>query len=173
MSTVTIALPDPLDAGRAERVKSSGARSKEEYLLGLVESDCAAGELERVLAERRGGPFAPLEPDWERPRYLRRAAPKNTTVILSGVPCGRRRDGTQSKDLSLFAGGGGGRMLRSFCRRIARPPTTTFAPAASERSFDCAAQSLRSAQDDRGARARVRRRIAAGSRAARKTPFRS
>jgi hypothetical protein len=44
-------------------------------------------------------------------------------------------------------------MRRSVCCRIARPPTTTFAPAASERSFDCAAQSLRSAQDDRGARA--------------------
>jgi hypothetical protein len=65
MSTVTIALPDPLDAARAEQVKSSGARSKEEDLLGLVESDCAAGELERVLAERMGGPFAALEPDWK------------------------------------------------------------------------------------------------------------
>ena len=105
MSTVTIALPDPLDAAGAEQVKSSGARSKEEYLLGLVKSDCAAGERERVLAERMGGPFAPLEPDWERPRYLRCAAPKNTTVILSGVPCGRRRDGTQSKPaLSLSNG---------------------------------------------------------------------
>jgi hypothetical protein len=29
-------------------------------------------------------------------------------VILSGVPCGRRRDGTESKDLQLFAGEGGG-----------------------------------------------------------------
>ena len=65
MSTVTITLPDPLDATLAERVKTSGARSKEEYLLSLVESDCAAGDLERVLAERIAGPFAPLEPDWK------------------------------------------------------------------------------------------------------------
>ncbi len=39
---------------------TSGARSKAKYLLGLVESDCAAGELERVLTKRMGGPFAPL-----------------------------------------------------------------------------------------------------------------
>ena len=65
MSTLTIALPDDLDAALSERLKMSGARSKEEYLLGLVESDCAAGGLERVLAERMGGPFAPLEPDWK------------------------------------------------------------------------------------------------------------
>lgn len=71
MSTLTITLPDPLDATVAERMKASGARSKEEYLLSLVESDCAAGELERVLAERVDGPFAPLEPDWkERVRSL-------------------------------------------------------------------------------------------------------
>ena len=56
MSTVTITLPDPLDTTLAERAKSMGVRSKEEYLLSLVESDCAAGELERVLAERMAGP---------------------------------------------------------------------------------------------------------------------
>ena len=31
---------------------------------------------------------------------------------------------------------------------FSRPPTAAFAPAGSERSFDCAPQSLRSAQDD-------------------------
>jgi hypothetical protein len=65
MSTLIIDLPEPLDATLAERVKTSGARSKEEYLLNLVESDCAAGELEGVLTERMRGPFAPLEPDWK------------------------------------------------------------------------------------------------------------
>jgi len=64
MSTLTIHLPEPLDATLAERVKTSGAGSKEEYLLRLVESDCAEGTLERVLTERMAGPFAPLEPDW-------------------------------------------------------------------------------------------------------------
>jgi len=65
MSTLTIHLPEPLDATLAERVKTSGARSKEEYLLGLVESDCATGTLERVLVERMAGPFAPFEPGWK------------------------------------------------------------------------------------------------------------
>jgi hypothetical protein len=36
------------------------------YLLSLVESDCTAGELERVLSERMDGPFAALEPDWKK-----------------------------------------------------------------------------------------------------------
>ena len=53
MSTLTIHLPELLDATLAERVKASGARSKEEYLLSLVESDCVAGTLEQALAERR------------------------------------------------------------------------------------------------------------------------
>ena len=78
MSTVTITLPDPLDATLAERVKHSGARSKEEYLLSLVESDCAAGELERVLAERMAGPFAPLEADWKE--RVRRGATGRTAT---------------------------------------------------------------------------------------------
>ena len=65
MSILTIHLPEPLDATLDERVRASGAGSKEEYLLSLVESDCAAGTLERVLAERMAGPFAPLEPDWK------------------------------------------------------------------------------------------------------------
>jgi len=65
VSKLTIHLPEPLDATLAERVKTSGARSKEEYLLSLVESDCAAGTLERLLAERMAGPFEPLETDWK------------------------------------------------------------------------------------------------------------
>ncbi len=65
MSTITVAVPDRLDAALAERMKAVGARSKEEYLLGLVEADCAASELERILAERWGGPFEPLADDWQ------------------------------------------------------------------------------------------------------------
>jgi hypothetical protein len=41
-----------------------------------VESDCAAGELEHVLAERMAGPFAPLEPDWKE--RVRNAVAKRT-----------------------------------------------------------------------------------------------
>jgi hypothetical protein len=62
---LTIDLPEPLDAALTERLKTSGASSEEEYLLRLVESDCVAGELERVLEERMGGPFDPLESDWK------------------------------------------------------------------------------------------------------------
>jgi hypothetical protein len=76
MSTLTIHLPEPLDASLSERVKASGARSKEEYLLSLVESDCAADSLERVLMERMAGPFAPLEPDWKE--RVRSASAKRT-----------------------------------------------------------------------------------------------
>ena len=65
MSTVTIALPDPLDAALRERMTAVGAHSKEEYLLALIESDCAASELERVLVDRLAGPFEPLETDWK------------------------------------------------------------------------------------------------------------
>ncbi len=65
MSVLTIELPANLDAALAERVKSSGLSSKEEYLINLVESDCVGGPLEDVLAERLKGPFAPLEPDWK------------------------------------------------------------------------------------------------------------
>ncbi len=65
MSTVTITLPDGLDATLRERARLSGAGSKEEYLLSLVESDCAVGELENVLAERMAGPFSQLESDWK------------------------------------------------------------------------------------------------------------
>ena len=57
MSTITIAVPDPLDAALVERMTAAGALSKEEYVLALVESDCAASELERTLAARSRGPF--------------------------------------------------------------------------------------------------------------------
>jgi hypothetical protein len=76
MATLTIHLPEPLDATLTERVRTSGARLKEEYLLSLVESDCAAGTLERVLTERMAGPFAPLEPDLKE--RVRSAAAKST-----------------------------------------------------------------------------------------------
>ena len=65
MSTVTIALPDPLDAALRERMTAVGAHSKEEYLLALIESDCATSELERILVDRLAGPFEPLETDWK------------------------------------------------------------------------------------------------------------
>jgi len=76
MSTLTIAVPDELDAALAERVRISGAHSKEEYLLHLVESDCAEGELESVLRERIDGPFTSLEPDWKE--RVRAAAAERT-----------------------------------------------------------------------------------------------
>lgn len=66
MSTVTIALPEPLDAALLERMRAVGVRSKEEYLLALIESDCAAGELEEVLVDRLAGPFESLEADWKQ-----------------------------------------------------------------------------------------------------------
>ena len=72
MSTITVAVPDPLDAVLAERMNASGIRSKEEYLLGLLEADCAASELDRVLSERLAGPFAPLPTDWQE--QVRQAA---------------------------------------------------------------------------------------------------
>ena len=65
MATVTIALPDPLDAALRERMAAVGAHSKEEYLLALIESDCAASELERILVDRLAGAFEPLETNWK------------------------------------------------------------------------------------------------------------
>ncbi len=65
MSTITVALPDDLDAMLAERIRAVGAESKEAYLLTLVESDCAAGALEETLSARLDGPFEPLEEDWK------------------------------------------------------------------------------------------------------------
>ena len=74
MSTLTIDLPEQLDASLAERVKISGARSKAEYLLGLVELDCAEATLEGVLMTRLEGPFTFLESDWKA--QVRNAAAK-------------------------------------------------------------------------------------------------
>ena len=72
MSTITLAVSDPLDAALAERVSATGAHSKEEYLLGLLEADCGASELDRVLVERLAGPFGPLPADWQE--QVRQAA---------------------------------------------------------------------------------------------------
>ena len=70
MSTVTIALPDPLDAALRKRMAAIGVVSTEEYLLELIASDCAASELEQTLEHRFNGPFEPLEADWkERVRH--------------------------------------------------------------------------------------------------------
>ena len=66
MPTVTIALPAPLDSALLERMRAVGAKSKEEYLLALIESDCAASELEGTLENRLAGPFEGLEPDWKQ-----------------------------------------------------------------------------------------------------------
>ena len=65
LSTITIAVPDPLNASRTERMKALGARSKEEYLLALAAADCAASELDRTLTERLAGPFVPRAGDWK------------------------------------------------------------------------------------------------------------
>ena len=65
MSTITVAVPAPLDAAMAERIKAVGASSKEEYMLNLVEADCAVSEFESVLARRAAGPFGPLPSDWK------------------------------------------------------------------------------------------------------------
>jgi hypothetical protein len=64
MSTITVSVPDALDAALAKRIKDVGAHTKEEYLHGLVEADCVAGDLERTLVERSAGPFQPLPEDW-------------------------------------------------------------------------------------------------------------
>jgi hypothetical protein len=64
MSRITVAVPDPLDAALNERMKAVGAQSKEEYLLALVEADCAASELDQTLLDRSAGPFLPLPDDW-------------------------------------------------------------------------------------------------------------
>ncbi len=74
MSTVTIAVPDPLDESLMARMRAVGARSKEEYVLELIASDCAVEELERTLEGRLVGAFEPLEEDWKE--RVRRAAAK-------------------------------------------------------------------------------------------------
>lgn len=74
MSTVTIAVPDPLDESLTARMKAVGARSKEEYVLELIASDCAVDEMERTLEGRLAGAFEPLEGDWKE--RVRRSAAK-------------------------------------------------------------------------------------------------
>jgi len=58
-------------ASRAQRVigdasECRGFRSKEDYLLALVQADCERAELEPVLEARLEGPFEPLEVDWKQ-----------------------------------------------------------------------------------------------------------
>ena len=80
MSTVTIELPDELEATLAQQVEAAGAASTEEYLLQLVEDHCAQTRIDAVLVERLKGPFVEFTPDeaWverirEKARKLREA----------------------------------------------------------------------------------------------------
>jgi hypothetical protein len=80
MSTVTIALRDELEPVVAQRLEALGAASKEEYLLQLVEDDCARAKIDAVLQERLKGPFVEFTPDdawmervWEKAMKLREA----------------------------------------------------------------------------------------------------
>jgi hypothetical protein len=66
MSTLTVAIPDELDAMLSARASAAGAGSKEKYLLALLEWDCAAGSLDETLLGRMAGPFEPLEEDWKQ-----------------------------------------------------------------------------------------------------------
>jgi hypothetical protein len=66
MSEVTISLPAGLDATLERRANAAGFRSKEDYLLALVQADCERAELEPVLERRLEGPFEPLEADWKQ-----------------------------------------------------------------------------------------------------------
>ena len=66
MSEVTISLPATLNATLETRANAAGFRSKEEYLLALVQADCERAELEPVLEARLEGPFEPLEADWKQ-----------------------------------------------------------------------------------------------------------
>lgn len=83
MSTVTVRFPEQLEATLADRVKISGANSVEEYLIGLVEEDVAAGELDSVLSSRMSGPFEPLEEDWKE--RVRGTAAKSPSIVQASV----------------------------------------------------------------------------------------
>ena len=72
MSEVTISLPAAINATLETRANAAGFRSKEDYLLALVQADCERAELEPVLEARLDGPFEALEPDWKR--RVRKAA---------------------------------------------------------------------------------------------------
>jgi hypothetical protein len=66
MSDVTISLSDDLNATLETRASAAGFRSKQEYLLTLVQADCERAELEPVLEARLDGPFEPLEANWKQ-----------------------------------------------------------------------------------------------------------
>jgi len=66
MSQVTISLPAALNASLETRANAAGFRSKEDYLLALVQADCERAELEPVLEARLEGPFEPIEGDWKQ-----------------------------------------------------------------------------------------------------------
>jgi hypothetical protein len=66
MSQVTISLPAALNASLETRANAAGFRSKEDYLLALVQADCERAELEPVLEARLEGPFERLEADWKQ-----------------------------------------------------------------------------------------------------------
>lgn len=66
MSEVTISPPAALNATLETRANAAGFRSKEDYLLALVQADCEVVELEPVLEARVEGPFEPLEADWKQ-----------------------------------------------------------------------------------------------------------
>jgi hypothetical protein len=66
MSNVTISLPDAINATIESRASAAGFRSKEEYLLALVQADCERAEIEPILEARLDGPFDPLEADWKQ-----------------------------------------------------------------------------------------------------------
>ena len=67
MSNVTISLPDAIITTIESRANAMGFRSKEEYLLALVQADCERAEIEPVLEARVEGPFEPLEADCGAP----------------------------------------------------------------------------------------------------------
>ena len=69
--------------------------------------------------------------------HLPRSGASYLAVILSAVPCGRRWEGTESKNLSHPAGGGGAELSCAFVLRAA------FARRKSERSFDSVPSRLR------------------------------
>ena len=57
---------DALNATLESRANAAEFRSKQEYLLALVQADCEREELEPVLEGRLDGPFQPLETDWKQ-----------------------------------------------------------------------------------------------------------
>jgi hypothetical protein len=66
MSKLTISLPDAVDATMESRANAAGFRSKEEYLVALVQADCERAELEPILESRLAGLFQPLEGNWKQ-----------------------------------------------------------------------------------------------------------